>query len=151
MNRFRGSSGMFLAVAVVATLSLASCASDRSEAGSKERSGTVMIEKKCPPDQYTGKAGSFCTFTKSSLAQFPAGSKVLYLQPADPANDVILTAPSGGADDKAFGRCVLPDTLNGLCSFYGGTGAFTDFHATLKVTHMGDVNWRWEGPYSFKR
>lgn len=66
-------------------------------------------------------------------------------------SSVVLTSPNGAADDKAYGRCVLPDTLNGLCTFNGGTGAFADFHATLKSTHLGDVNWRWEGWYSFKR
>lgn len=147
--------GLFLAAVVVATLALASCESDPSEGseGSEgnegnDRTGTLTVDKECPPDQYTGKEGSYCTFTSSDLEVAPADSKVTYLQPEDVASDVILEPPGSG-DDQAFGRCVLPDGLNGLCTFNGGTGEFKDFSARLVVTHDGDVNWHWEGPYSF--
>ncbi|MDQ3646340.1 MAG: hypothetical protein M3345_05315 [Actinomycetota bacterium] len=150
MTDIKAGFGLLLAVVVAGTFGLASCASDGSEDRSEgsDRNGTLSVDKECPPDQYTGKEGSYCTFTSSSLDAASADSKVIYLQPEDVASDVILEPPGSG-DDQAFGRCVLPDGLNGLCTFNGGTGEFKDFSARLTVTHLGDVNWHWEGPYSF--
>ena len=57
--------------------------------------------------------------------------------------------PPGPGNNQAFGHCYLPDSLNGNCTFTGGTGKFTHFHATLTVTYEGGLNFHWEGPYSF--
>ena len=138
MTSIKAILGLLLALVAAGAFAVASSASDRS--------GTLTVDKEC--SGYTGEPGSFCTFTSSNLKGAPAGSKVFYLQPADLASDVILDAPGPG-NNKAFGRCELPDGFNGECSFNGGTGEFKHFRATLTVTYLGDVNWHWEGPYSF--
>ena len=140
MTNIKAIFGLLLAAVVAGAFAVASSASDRS--------GTLRVDKECPPSQYTGEPGSFCTFTASNIKEAPAGSKVFYLQPTDLASDVILDPPGPG-NNKAFGRCELPDGLNGECTFNGGTGEFRHFRATLTVTYLGDVNWHWEGPYSF--
>ena len=139
MTNIKAIFGLLLAVLVAGAFAVASSASDRS--------GTLEVDKEC--SGYTGEPGSFCTFTSSNLKGAPAGSKVFYLQPEDLASDVILDPPGPG-NNKAFGRCVLDEeTLDGECTFNGGTGRFTHFRATLDVTYLGDVDWHWEGPYSF--
>lgn len=138
MTSIKAIFGLLLALVAAGAFAVASSASDRS--------GTLRVDKEC--SGYTGGTGSFCTFTSSNLEGAPAGSKVVYLQPADLASDVILDPPGPG-NNKAFGRCELPDGLNGECTFDGGTGKFTHFRATLTVTYLGDVDWHWEGPYSF--
>jgi hypothetical protein len=109
-----------------------------------------MVDKEC--SGYSGLPGSFCTFTSSNVDWAPAGTNIFYLQPATNSSDVILDPPGPG-NNKAFGHCYLPDGLNGNCTFTGGTGQFTHFHATLTVTFLGFVggvpNFHWEGPYSF--
>lgn len=131
--------GLLLAVVAAGAFAVASSASDRS--------GTLLVEKEC--SEYTGEQGSFCTFTSSNLEEAPVGSKVVYLQPAALASRVILVSPEPG-NNKAFGRCELDgETLDGQCTFNGGTGELKHFHATLAVTYLGDVDWGWEGPYSF--
>ena len=138
MTKIKAIFGLLLAAVAAGAFAVASSASDRS--------GTLEVDKEC--SQYTGGPGSFCTFTSSNLKGAPAGSKVVYLQPEDVNSDVILDPPGPG-NNKAFGRCELPDGFNGVCTFSGGTGVFTHFQATLTVTYLGDVNWHWEGPYSF--
>ena len=141
MTNIKAILGLLLALVAAGAFAVASSASDRS--------GTLVVDKECPPSQYTGEPGSYCTFTSSNLKAAPAGSKVFYLQPEALASDVILDPPGPG-NNKAFGHCELDEqTLNGECTFNGGTGEFTHFQATLTVTYLGDVNWHWEGPYSF--
>ena len=53
-------------------------------------------------------------------------------------------------DHQGGFRSELDEELNGVCTFTGGTGEFTHFHATFTVTYLGDVDWHWEGPYSFE-
>lgn len=134
--------GLLLAVVVAGAFAVASSASGRS--------GTLKVYKEC--SEYTGRAGSFCTIKVSNLKDIKPGSKVLYLQPAALASDVILDPPGPGVD-KAFGRCSLNKAGNGKCVFTRGTGAFAGFRADLRVTHLGDPSaspfWYWQGPYSF--
>lgn len=138
MTNIKAIFGLLLAVVAAGAFAVASSASDRS--------GTLEVVKEC--SGYTGEEGSFCTFTSSSLTGAPAGSKVFYLQPADAASDVILDPPGPG-NNKAFGRCVLDEDLDGECTFNGGTGKFKHFRAALTVTYLDGVDWHWEGPYSF--
>lgn len=88
----------------------------------------------------------------SNLKKITAGSKVVYLQPKSLASDVILDPPAAG-NDKAYGRCSLNRAGNGTCVFTRGTGVFNGFHATLRVTHLGDPAaspfYYWHGSYSF--
>lgn len=142
MIRIKAILGLLLALVAAGAFAVASSASDRS--------GTLKVYKEC--SEYTGRAGSFCTIKSSNLKEIKPGSKVLYLQPAALASDVILDPPGRG-DDKAFGRCSLNKAGNGKCVFTRGTGAFAGFNADLRVKHLGDPSaspfWYWQGPYSF--
>jgi hypothetical protein len=132
--------GLLVAGVAVGAFAVASFASDRT--------ATLTVDKECPPSQYTGEPGSYCTFTSSNLKAAPAGSKVFYLQPEDLASDVVLDPPGPG-NNEAYGRCELDEDLNGECTFDGGTGKFTHFQASFTVTYLGDDAWHWDGPYSF--
>lgn len=138
MTKIKAILGLLLALVAAGAFAVGSSASDRS--------GTLVVDKDC--SEYTGLEGSFCTFTTSNLKGAPDGSKVFYLQPESLDSYVILDPPGPGSN-KAFGYCDLDDDLNGTCSFDGGTGMFEHFQATLTVTYQGDVDWHWEGPYSF--
>ena len=135
--------GLLLVVLAAGAFAGASSASDRS--------GTLEVYKEC--SEYTGSAGSFCTIKSSNLDEIKPGSKVLYLQPAALASNVILDPPGPG-NDKAFGRCSLNKAGNGKCVFTRGTGVFTGFHADLRVAHLGDPSaspfYYWQGPYRFE-
>ena len=117
-------------------------------AASSGRSGELHVMKEC--SQYTGDAGSFCTFTMSNLAAIKVGSKVFYDQPDNvPAgmldSNVVLDA---GGGNRAVGRCTVDDRSGlGLCTFSDGTGAFAGFHARVKVDCTSRC--RWDGTYRF--
>ena len=114
--------------------------------------GDLHVTKEC--SAYTGAAGGYCTITSSNLAAIKAGSKVYYDQAAGiPAglldSNVILDA---GAGDRAVGHCTLDlGTSLGLCTFSGGTGQFTGFHARVDVSPVQGIakNYHWDGTYSF--
>ena len=138
--------------AVAAVSSLAATASgsegtSRSAAASP-RSGILQVTKEC--SGYTGGAGSFCTITSSNLNSIEVDSRILYLQPellfTPSGSDVVLDLPGPG-NNTAFGNCSLS---LGVCTFSGGTGKFTWFHASVNVTHSDDFSlWYWQGTYSF--
>ena len=71
------------------------------------------------------------------------------LSPAESNSSDAILDPPGPGNNKAFGYCNLPDGLNGVCTFTGGTGKFTHFRATITVSYLGELNYHWEGPYSF--
>jgi hypothetical protein len=129
--------GFAVVVAVAVAVPLASAT---------PRSGTLKVDKEC--SGFTGLPGSFCTFYASNVGWAPVDTNILYLQPDQNPTDVILDPPGPG-NNKAFGSCDLPDGFNGVCTFTGGTGKFTHFHATITVTYLGGLNFHWEGPYSF--
>ena len=118
-------------------------------ASATPRSGELHATKEC--SGFTGNPGSFCTITTSNLPAIEVGSTILYLQPAavfTPAgSDVVLDLPGPG-NNVAYGNCSL---AVGHCSFWGGTGKFTWFHASIAVssTSSDGVNWAWDGTYSF--
>jgi hypothetical protein len=112
------------------------------------RSGDLHVTKEC--SGFTGGAGSFCTITSSNVKAIEVGSRILYLQPdqlfAPLGSDVVLDPPGPG-NNTAFGHCSL---ALGVCTFSGGTGKFTGFHASVDVSHNDDYSlWYWEGTYSF--
>jgi hypothetical protein len=111
------------------------------------RSGELQAAKEC--SGFTGLAGSYCTITSSNLRAIEVGSTILYLQPGDlftdAGSDVVLDLPGPG-NNTAFGNCSLS---LGHCSFWGGTGKFTWFHASVNVTVDSTGLWHWEGPYWF--
>jgi hypothetical protein len=112
------------------------------------RSGDLHVTKEC--SGYTGGAGSFCAITSSNLKAIEVGSKILYLQPDQlftPSGSDVVLDPPGPGNNTAFGNCSL---ALGVCTFSGGTGKFTWFHASVDVTHSPDFSlWYWEGTYSF--
>ncbi len=134
-----------LLVVAAAILSLAALAP--SVSASSPRSGELQATKEC--SDFTGSAGSYCTITSSNLKAIPVHSTILYLQPADlftdAGSDVVLDVPGPG-NNQAFGNCSL--TIN-HCNFWGGTGKFTWFHASVDVSTQDWVNWAWEGTYDF--
>jgi hypothetical protein len=121
-----------------------------------ERNGELHVTKSCI--NYTFAAGSYCTIMSSNLPEIAAGSTVFYTQAAvDP------TTPEGsnigldsgtvlyiGTGDWAVGRCTLDGTGNsGLCTFSDGVGRLTGFHARVVVSSTDDINYDWNGTYSF--
>jgi hypothetical protein len=114
------------------------------------RSGDLHVAKEC--GGFTGGPGSFCRITSSNIKAIEVDSTILYLQPdklfTDLGSDVVLDTPGPG-NNTAFGHCSL---ALGVCTFSGGTGKFTQFSATAKVsppTTEDPTNWHWEGTYSF--
>ncbi|MBA2302256.1 MAG: hypothetical protein H0W08_06435 [Acidobacteria bacterium] len=114
------------------------------------RSGALHLTKEC--SAYTFLAGSYCTITSSNVKAIEVGSRIVYAQAAGATSldsDVILDLPGPG-NNTAFGHCALDFATGvGLCTFSGGTGKFTWFHASADVSYLGGPNWRWEGTYSF--
>ena len=115
-----------------------------------ERRGEIHATKEC--SQYFGASGQFCTFTSSDLSALKVGTKIYYVQaafilPFGLDSNVILDAGNG---DRATGRCTVDFfTGVGLCTFSDGTGAFAGFRARVVVTPTSQVNYRWDGTYSF--
>ena len=63
-------------------------------------------------------------------------------------SDVVLDLPGPG-NNTAFGHCSLDPRRSAVCTFSGGTGKFTWFHASVDVSHSPDFSiWYWEGTYS---
>ena len=116
------------------------------------RSGNLHVTKEC--SAYTGLAGDACTITSSNVKEIEAGSKVVYAQAADFStlsldSDVVLDLPGPG-NHTASGHCHLSLVTGiGLCTFSGGTGKFTQFHASANVSYLGGPNYAWDGTYSF--
>jgi hypothetical protein len=112
------------------------------------RSGDFHVTKEC--SGYTGGAGSFCTIKSSNVQAIEVHSRILYLQPdqlGTPLGSDVVLDPPGPGNNTAFGHCSL---ALGVCTFSGGTGKFTGFHARVDVSHNDDFSlWYWEGTYSF--
>jgi hypothetical protein len=121
-----------------------------SSSASSPRSGALHVTKNC--GEYTLLAGSFCTITSSNLEQIEVGSRVVYAAAAGATSldsDIVLDLPGPG-NNTAFGHCALSlKTGRGLCTFSGGTGKFTWFHASVDISPLGNGNFAWDGTYSF--
>jgi hypothetical protein len=117
-----------------------------SAVASHARSGDLHATKNCLG--FTGNPGSYCVITSSNLPQIAVDSRINYLEPAlllTPAGtDVVLDPPGPGG--VAFGNCSL---AVGQCTFWGGTGRFTHFTASVAVSHLDGPDWAWDGRYSF--
>ncbi len=107
------------------------------------------MTKEC--SQYNGTDGTFCTITSSNLAAIEVGLRAIYATVngfGDLDSDVVLDLPGPG-NNAAFGHCTLTASVS-RCTFSGGTGKFTHFHATVAVSpYLGGPNWAWDGTYSF--
>jgi hypothetical protein len=150
---------LLLASAITAAVAVTACSDTTAPkqlesggplAASFPRSGALHVTKEC--STYTGHAGDICTITSSSLQEIEAGSRVVYASDAVGASldtDVRLDPPGPG-NNAAFGHCALSlETGIGVCTFSGGTGKFTQFHATIAVSYLGGPNFAWDGTYSF--
>jgi hypothetical protein len=116
------------------------------------RHGALHLTKEC--SQYTGAAGSFCTFTASNLAAIPIGSKIFVDQPAGIPGGLLDSNVSleVGTGDWAVGRCTLDLTTSlGLCTFWDGTGGLSGFHARVNVSPAGGFSYNYDGTYSFRQ
>jgi hypothetical protein len=117
------------------------------------RSGALHVTKVCPPSQYQGQAGGFCTITSSNINAIKPGSRVVYSSAADFAHSVLDSdlAIDGPGNNTAFGHVVLNlQTLTGTVTLSGGTGVFAHFHAgPIAVACPAYPNCSWDGPYSF--
>jgi hypothetical protein len=140
--------GAAILVLVVVVLSVSAYSFRKSAPPS--RSGVFHGMKDCSMN--TGRPGGYCTVTASSLDAIKVGSKVVYLEAAGAKaldSDVVLYVAPGNV---ANGHCYFPFPIGpGRCTFSGGRGSLTGFHATFTVKpdptiqHQAD----WDGPYSF--
>ncbi len=113
------------------------------------RSGDLRVAKEC--SEYTGEAGSFCTFTSSNVKAIKPGDRIVYAQAAGPGSLDTDVAIVTGPGNIAAGHCTLVfASLPGRCTFSGGTGKFTHFRASVAVSVDATGLWHWEGTYSFR-
>jgi hypothetical protein len=134
-----------LVLAATAILSLIAFA---PSVAASPRSGDLHITKEC--SEYTGQAGSFCTFVSSNIRAIPSGARIYYATAAGATTldtNVVIVA---GPGNVATGHCTLDFlALPGLCAFSGGTGQFTHFQAWAAVSVDGTGLWHWEGAFNF--
>jgi hypothetical protein len=113
------------------------------------RSGDLHVTKEC--SEYFGQAGEFCTFTSSNIKAIEAGDRIVYADAAGVGaldTDVVI---AGGPGNTARGHCTLAfASLPGRCTFSGGTGTFTHFHASVAVSVDSAGLWHWDGTYDFR-
>jgi hypothetical protein len=118
-------------------------------AAASPRSGDLHVTKEC--SEYSGLAGSFCTFTSSNIKAIQRGDRIVYAEAAGSDaldTDVVIDA---GPGNRATGHCTLVfASLPGRCTFAGGTGVFTHFQASVAVSVDGTGLWHWDGNYSFR-
>jgi len=133
---------------VVAAVGLASLAL-ATQAAASPRTGPLLVTKEC--SQYTGQAGSFCTFTSSNVNVIEPGDRIVYADAAGATlldTDVRVETNAGAAN----GHCRLDFTaLPGVCTFSGGTGRFIHFQANVSVSVDGAGLWHWDGTYAFRK
>jgi hypothetical protein len=134
------------------TKSAAASAAAQADRENSGRSGALHLTKDCI-NTYFGRAGDFCTITKSNLEEIKLGSRVVYQTAAGATSldsDVILYPPRS---DKgvAFGHCAL-DFATGLghCTFSGTRGELRGFEASVTVTCANGIC-ALDGTYSFSR
>lgn len=128
----------------------ASAATSGLALSASPRSGDLHVEKNC--EEYHGAVGETCRITASNVKAIEVGSMVVYAQPLSAGvldSDVVLDTPGPG-NNKAFGHCHLDlGTADGLCTFSGGTGKFTGFEASARISYLRGFDWAWDGTYSF--
>jgi len=161
--------GLLIATGILASAALTACAGDRSTSptapststsmtanrtqsasAASPRSGALRVSKEC--STYTGQAGDICTITSSNTDQIEVGSRIVYARAAawPLLNTDVVLDPPGPGNNTAFGHCALSlETGVGVCTFSGGTGKFTHFHASVAVSYVGGPSYAWEGTYSF--
>ena len=133
---------LVMAQAIVLLAALASGAT------ASPRSGELHVTKEC--SEYFGQPGEFCTFTWSNIKAIEPGDRIVYAEAAGATSldtDVVIVGRPGNV---AAGHCTLVfASLPGVCTFSGGTGIFTHFHASAAVSVDAAGLWHWDGTYSF--
>jgi hypothetical protein len=147
---------LLMASAIIASAAMTACSDTTAPKpltpGVSEftRSGTFHVVKNC--SNYHGLAGDTCTITSSTLKQLD-GATITYASGADAnafVNTDVVLDPPGPGNNRAFGHCELSLLTGiGVCTFSGGTGKFTWFHARADVSPLGNLNFAWDGTYSF--
>lgn len=137
-------------VAAAASI-LAVTASAQSGARANDRARPFHLTKTCPPSQYQGQIGGYCTVTSSNVPAIPVGTMIFYAQAAGPTSldsDVILYA---GRGKTATGHCELEFATGlGRCRLFGGTRTLEDIRARVDVSYLGGYDWAWDGTYTFE-
>jgi hypothetical protein len=107
----------------------------------------LHVTKEC--SDYTGAAGSYCTFTSSNIGVIHRGDRIYY---ADAAaidgidSDIEIVGARGIV---ATGHCALVfANLPGTCTFEGDIGRFGRFSGTAAVSLDGAGVWHWDGVYA---
>jgi hypothetical protein len=135
---------------VVAASVLAVTASAQSGARANHRARPFHLTKTCPPSQYQGQIGGYCTVTSSNVAAIGVGTKIFYAQAAGPSaldSDVILYA---GPGKTATGHCALDFATGiGQCTLSGGTRTLEGIRARVDVSYVSAYDWAWDGTYRF--
>jgi hypothetical protein len=139
-----------LMISVAAAVLVMAAFSSTVSASWSHGPNVLHATKEC--SQFTGQAGSFCTFTSSNLPALKVGSRIIYASAAGATGldtDVLLDAGHG---TTATGHCAL-DFATGLgtCTFWKGTGHLAGFHASVTVSYLGGPDWAWVGTYRFIR
>lgn len=148
--KFKVMTAIFALALVAGFVALVLSLSPGGASAASARSGDLHVTKEC--SAYTGAAGDFCTITSSNLKAIAVGSRVVYTSAADLVtltvdSDVVLHA---GPGNTAFGHCTASLVTGlGTCTFSGGTGKFTWFHARVDVSPLGGPSFAWDGTYSF--
>jgi hypothetical protein len=123
---------------------------------SSSRRGALHLSKECPV--YTFLAGSYCTITKSNLSEIAVGSREFALRDADLVggtlnSDGVLYVRDG---ELALNHCAVNFVTAGVmgsCTFSGGIGHLSGFHADVVVSVNKDNPNQadFDGTYSFSR
>lgn len=141
---------LVVAATIVALAAIApTVAASPRAGGAPPRAGELRVTKEC--SEYTGAAGSFCTFTSSNIRAIAPGDRIYYRSAAGATSldsDVVIVTRSG----VAAGHCTLDFmALPGSCRFSGGTGTFAQFTARVSVGMDASGLWHWDGWYRFGR
>jgi hypothetical protein len=108
---------------------------------------SIHLVKDC--SKFTGEIPSYCTISSSDYSPIPVGARVNYMGPLliNPhflASNVVIDT----GRNTATGFCTFdgrPTDQRGLCSFWGGTGALSDFTAIFVVTIDATGQWHLDG------
>jgi hypothetical protein len=170
---------LLIATAIIASVVATACESPRSPATgpsapgtisanqngaawssdeSFSRRGKIHLTKEC--SVYTGMAGSYCTITKSNLSEIAVGTREFALRDADLVggtlnSDGVLYVKDG---ELALNHCDIFNIFAttgviGNCTFSGGIGHLSGFHAKVVVSVNKDdpTLADFDGTYSFSR
>ena len=156
---------LLMATAIIASAVLIACSdttspNQRAPEGvslkSSRKSGDLHLTKEC--SVYTGLAGSYCTITKSNLDEITVGSREFALKDADLGagtlnSDGVIYVRDG---ELALNHCTISNIfategIIGSCTFAGGIGDLSGFHAEVVVSvNEDDPNKAdFDGTYSF--